>query len=226
VGPPSEASQLLRRGLLEGVSVLIAGAPVASADRDDSLGGAVALACAELGARVSACPPAAEQASPAAEAAVDEEAVDAAVRAALGDAEALDLLVVDGAGLFERAAPPGSPAPAGARLALRTCLDATWNVTRAVFNLAFLPAQRGGRILYLAPSPGSGELADGARAGLENLARTLSIEWARHSVTALTIAPGDATNAGEVAALAAYLASPAGAYFSGCLIDLRGARAA
>jgi hypothetical protein len=26
---------------------------------------------------------------------------------------------------------------------------------------------------------------------------------------------------GEVAALSAYLASPAGAYFSGCLLDLR-----
>jgi len=31
-----------------------------------------------------------------------------------------------------------------------------------------------------------------------------------------------AASAGELAALAAYLASPAGAYFSGCLLDLRG----
>jgi hypothetical protein len=38
----------------------------------------------------------------------------------------------------------------------------------------------------------------------------------------VTIAPGTETGAGEVAALSAYLASPAGAYFSGCLLDLRG----
>jgi citronellol/citronellal dehydrogenase len=118
-------------------------------------------------------------------------------------------------------------------VALRTCLDATWNVTRAVVNLAFLGAEpsssdRPGsgsatrRIVYLAPASAAGEHAGAARAGLENLARTLSIEWARHGITLVTIAPGEATAAGEVAALAAYLASPAGAYFSGCLLDLRG----
>ena len=64
--------------------------------------------------------------------------------------------------------------------------------------------------------------ADAARAGLENLARTLSIEWARYGITTVAIAPGEKTAASEVAALIAYLASPAGAYFSGCLLDLRG----
>ncbi|HXO18740.1 MAG TPA: hypothetical protein VOA87_02320, partial [Thermoanaerobaculia bacterium] len=80
----------------------------------------------------------------------------------------------------------------------------------------------GGRIVYLAPAADTGEHAGAARAGLENLARTLSVEWARHAITAVTIAPGSATTAGEVARLVAYLASPAGAYFSGCLLDLRG----
>src|ERR671934_252664 len=51
---------------------------------------------------------------------------------------------------------------------------------------------------------------EGGRAGLENLARTLSIEWARHAVTTVAIAPGASTSAGELAALVAYLASPAG----------------
>ena len=58
--------------------------------------------------------------------------------------------------------------------------------------------------------------------GLENLARTLSVEWARHGITVVTIALGDTTAPGEAAALIAYLASPAGAYFSGCQLDLRG----
>jgi NAD(P)-dependent dehydrogenase (short-subunit alcohol dehydrogenase family) len=150
----------------------------------------------------------------------DEAIVDQMVAAAITELGSLDLLVVDGAGLF-------------AQGGLRTCLDATWNVTRAVVNLAFLGAEpsssdRPGsgsaprRIVYLAPASDAGEHAGAARAGLENLARTLSIEWARHGITLVTIAPGEATAAGEVAALAAYLASPAGAYFSGCLLDLRG----
>ena len=142
------------------------------------------------------------------------------VCATLTESGSLDLLVVDGAGLF-------------AQGGLRTCLDATWNVTRAVVNLAFLAAEpsspsRPGpslptrRIVYLAPAPNAGERSGAARAGLENLGRTLSTEWARHGITLVTIAPGEATDAGEVAALCAYLASPAGAYFSGCLLDLRG----
>jgi NAD(P)-dependent dehydrogenase (short-subunit alcohol dehydrogenase family) len=150
----------------------------------------------------------------------DEAIVDQMVAAAITELGSLDLLVVDGAGLF-------------AQGGLRTCLDATWNVTRAVVNLAFLGAEpsssdRPGSgsaprlIVYLAPASDAGEHAGAARAGLENLARTLSIEWARHGITLVTIAPGEATAAGEVAALTAYLASPAGAYFSGCLLDLRG----
>lgn len=119
------------------------------------------------------------------------------------------MLVVDGAGLF-------------AAEGLHECLAGAWDATRAVVNGAFLPGGRGGRIVYLAPPPAAGPQSNAARAGLENLARTLSTEWARYGITAVTIAPGEETHAGEVAALCAYLASPAGSYFSGCLLDLRG----
>ena len=78
----------------------------------------------------------------------------------------------------------------GARTALRRCLEASWSVTRALVERAFLPDGHGGRIVYIAPPPDAGEHADAARAGLENLARTLSIEWARHGITVVTIAPG------------------------------------
>ncbi len=121
----------------------------------------------------------------------------------------VDTLVVDGAGLF-------------AARGLHACLADVWEATEAVVNGTFLPSARGGRIVYLAPAPGAGEQADAARAGLENLARTLSVEWARHEITIVTIALGNTTAPGEAAALTAYLASPAGAYFSGCLLDLRG----
>ena len=91
-------------------------------------------------------------------------------------------------------------------------------------SAAFIPGGRGGRIVYLAPAPGAGAHAPAARAALENLARTLSIEWARHGITAVTIGAGDASRASELASLAAYLGSEAGAYFSGCMLDLAGPR--
>jgi NAD(P)-dependent dehydrogenase (short-subunit alcohol dehydrogenase family) len=160
---------------------------------------AVDEAFTDLGARLRRCVPDA----------VEEGIVDDVVTAAAVELGSLGMLVVDGAGLFVQGG-------------LRVCLDATWNVTRAVVNTAFLPAQRAGRIVYLAPAPDAGEHSDAACAGLENLARTLSTEWARYGITVVTIAPGDGTRAGDVAALCAYLASPAGAYFSGCLLDLRG----
>jgi NAD(P)-dependent dehydrogenase (short-subunit alcohol dehydrogenase family) len=206
---------LLRPGLLAGVSVVVAGA----AEPAGSLGGVVGAACAELGARVDVCAPAT----------ADEAAMEGIVRAVVAEAGSLDLLMVDGAGLFaqgparEREAGREDAGGRDARAALSACLDATWNVTRAVANAVFLKdGERGGRVLFLAPPPDAGPHAEAARAGLENLARTLSIEWARHGITLVAIALGEATAAGEVAALCAYLASPAGAYFSGCLLDLRG----
>jgi NAD(P)-dependent dehydrogenase (short-subunit alcohol dehydrogenase family) len=143
------------------------------------------------------------------------EQVGARVRTSMPDVvlaepDAVDILVVDGAALF-------------ASGGLGACLEGAWEATAAVVNGAFLPVERGGRIVYLAPAPGAGKQADAARAGLENLARTLSVEWARHQITVVTIALGDTTAPGEAAALTAYLASPAGAYFSGCQLDLRGA---
>jgi NAD(P)-dependent dehydrogenase (short-subunit alcohol dehydrogenase family) len=212
----NETTDLLRPGLLEGVSLLVA----VAADSAASFGDAVSEACTELGARVHTCVPDA----------VEETSADQAVEAAVAGVGSLDLLVVDGAGLYTQGTVDdgGAAVGGGAHRALRVCLDATWNVTRAVVNLAFLPAEQGpsgGRvrvIVYLAPPPGAGESAGAARAGLENLSRTLSTEWARHGITVVTIAPGDRTTAGEVAALCAYLASPAGDYFSGCLLDLRG----
>jgi NAD(P)-dependent dehydrogenase (short-subunit alcohol dehydrogenase family) len=166
---------------------------------------------------------ASEASAAAKDAAAADTAGEEAVRALLAETGSLDLLVVDGAGLFAHGARGRADGDEGeARVALGACLRLAWCVTRAVVNVAFLPADRGGRIVYLAPAPDAGEHADGARAGLENLSRTLSIEWARHRITAVTVAPGARTSAGEVAALTAYLASPAGAYFSGCLLDLRG----
>ncbi len=205
---------LLRPELLNGVVVLVAGSPdpetssaLAETSSAPDYAGAVTDTCAGLGAQVRACEPHATEEAPT------DEAVQAVVLAAGG----IDLLVLDGASLFAGALGDGD-----GRAALHACLDSAWNVTRAVINHAFLPGERGGRIIFVAPATDAGEFAEATRAGLENLSRTLSIEWARHGVSVVCIAPGESTAAGEVASICAYLASPAGAYFSGCQLDLRG----
>ncbi|MCW3019842.1 MAG: hypothetical protein JWN10_2150 [Solirubrobacterales bacterium] len=215
-----DASTLLRPGLLEHVSVLLARASPTGPDA--SFGDSVGAACTGLGARVSECRLVVDAAREGRDDAVERAALDA-VEQALVDAGGIQLLAVDAASVFSRAGEVDGHGDRGdgARHALRACLDASWNVTRAVAERAFLPESRGGRIVYLAPPSDAGEHVDAACAGLENLARTLSIEWARHGVTAVAIAPGVAS-AAEVATLTAYLASPAGAYFSGCVLDLRG----
>ncbi|MGO9487783.1 MAG: hypothetical protein ACLQBB_02000 [Solirubrobacteraceae bacterium] len=200
-----DPQSLLRPGLLDGVRLAFAGPAETSSS---GAGAALAAAAAELGAKVAALPLVLEEPPEQAELAAQE--AFAAARSELGGC---DVLVVDGAGLFAAATGPE---------ALVDCLGACWNAARAVAGGCFLPEGRGGRILLLAPAAGAGEHAGAVAAGLENLARTLSVEWARHGVTTVAIAPGPGTDAGTLAAIVAYLASPAGAYFSGCLLDLRG----
>jgi NAD(P)-dependent dehydrogenase (short-subunit alcohol dehydrogenase family) len=217
---------VLRPGLLEGVSLLVAGAPAPAAGASAAgapnavgalttggPGADMVAVCAELGANVLECRLACDADSGLARETL-EETLGEVLAGASADDERIGLLAVDAASVFAQGV--------GAR-ALRACLDASWAVTRALAEAVFLKDGRGGRVVYVAPAPGAGEHADAARAGLENLARTLSIEWARHAITTVAIAPGGGAGAaGEVAALTAYMASPAGAYFSGCLLDLRG----
>ncbi len=206
-----EANQLLRAGLLEGVRIVAAGGP-----GEAPMAAVVADACTGLGARVHVLS-ALDGGSPE----PNEEAFEAAADQALTELGALDVLLIDGAALFDR------HLSGGGREALVRCLDEAWSITRAVATRGFIERQSGGRIVYVAPAaagPPAPESchAEAARAALENLARTLSIEWARYGISPVTIAPGAGTAASEVAALVAYVASPAGAYFSGCLLDLRG----
>jgi NAD(P)-dependent dehydrogenase (short-subunit alcohol dehydrogenase family) len=229
--PAIDVSELLRPGLLQGVTIVLAGAARAG-DAQQALGDAVGDACSSLGADVRNFRLTANGSLALEDASIGLD-VD---RVLHGEAHGLAVLVVDAASVFAHALTdaPGRAGGADApRAALGSCLDVSWSATRAVANRAFLPAGRGGRVVYLAPSPELGEHADAARAGLENLARTLSIEWARHRITTVVIAPrargvgdvsaldGVSAAGAEVAALSAYLASPAGAYFSGCLLDLR-----
>jgi NAD(P)-dependent dehydrogenase (short-subunit alcohol dehydrogenase family) len=159
--------------------------------------GRVDAACAALGATTVAI-----EADPR-----DEDAL-AAAAAALGP---VGTLVCDAVAPFVAAG--------GGIAGLRAGLDQTWNVTRAVTNAIWRPGD-GGKLVLLAPRPRDGAHAGALAAALENTARTLSIEWARYAIRTTAVLPGDATTDDDVAGLIAYLASPAGDYFSGCAFTL------
>ena len=46
------------------------------------------------------------------------------------------------------------------------------------------------------------------------------MEWARYGVTTVALAPGARTSDAELAELVSFLVSPAGEYFSGCVLEL------
>ncbi|HEX4437814.1 MAG TPA: hypothetical protein VH061_13570 [Solirubrobacteraceae bacterium] len=198
-----DVSELLRGGLLEGAAIVLAGAP---GSRD----GAIGSALSELGGTVADVVLTAGEGPE-----VEEQLATEAMGDALKRLGSLHTLVIDGASLF---------GAGEGREALMGCLAAAWNAARAAVQLAFLPGESGGRIVLVAPADGA-EHATAAASGLENLARTLSIEWARYGITTVAVAPGRDTRPEDLATVVAYLASPAGAYFSGCLMDLRGPNA-
>jgi hypothetical protein len=136
-------------------------------------------------------------------AAVAERAVDPWGEEAAFDGAA-DVLVYDGAAV--------------AGEGVQAVLDGAWLTVRPVATAAMIE-HGGGLVVLLAPRL-RGAVEEAARAGLENLARTLSVEWARFGVRPVAILPGDATSPAEVAELVAFLASPAGAYYSGCVFTL------
>jgi NAD(P)-dependent dehydrogenase (short-subunit alcohol dehydrogenase family) len=107
----------------------------------------------------------------------------------------------------------------GGQAHLGAALEAAWVATRGVATGALIPAGTG-KVLLIAPRPAGASFASAARAALENLARTLSVEWARYGVTAVAIAPGARTTDDELAELVCFLVSAAGDYFSGCAFEL------
>ena len=90
-------------------------------------------------------------------------------------------------------------------------VDSAFFAARAVAN-AWIAGERGGKVVLVAPRDDAPQ-----RAAHENLARTLSVEWARYEITPTAILPGTPE---DVAELVAFLASPAGNYYSGCAFTL------
>ncbi len=102
---------------------------------------------------------------------------------------------------------------------LRDCLEQAWVAVRGVATGALIPAGAG-KVVLIAPRPDAGSFAAAARAALENLARTLSVEWARYGIGAVAIAPGTRTGDDELAELVCFLVAPAGEYLTGCVLSL------
>jgi NAD(P)-dependent dehydrogenase (short-subunit alcohol dehydrogenase family) len=186
---------VLRPGVLEGLTVCVVGDAAAERERAAALGARVVTVDGEL---------------------ADEDAVALAV-GALGP---IDVLVVDAASEFAEAG--------GGMAGLRRSVDDGWNVVRAVVNAGWIGEggsegegqgvgeRTGGKVVFLAPVADAGEHANAVGAALENAARTLSVEWARHNVRITAIRPREGAAADERAELVAFLASPAGDYFTGC----------
>ncbi len=108
----------------------------------------------------------------------------------------------------------------GGDAALAAALEFAWVAVREVATGALIPADGPGNVLLIGPRPDTGSFAQASRAALENLARTLSVEWARYCVTAAMIAPGAATSDEQLAELVCFLVSEAGGYVSGCRLEL------
>lgn len=180
----------------------------------------------------------------------DESAVDALLDDVIGRFSRLDLLVNNAGGQFMASAE--SISPKGFRTITELNIQGTWNMIHAAATKAFIP-QEGGKVVSVTLSPHGGMPgivhSSAARAAVENMTRTLSVEWSRFGIRLCAIAPGQiATDAfltnyptivddvaatipvgrmgspEEVAWLIAYLASPAGDFFSGTVLTMDGAR--
>jgi citronellol/citronellal dehydrogenase len=180
----------------------------------------------------------------------EEDQVAALVDEVMDRHGRIDTLVNNAGGQYM--SPAEDLTPKGFETVIRLNLIGTWLMTHAVATRAMIPAG-GGRVVNVTLSPHHGlpgmTHSSAARAAVENMTRVLSIEWARFQIKLTAIAAGhfetDAlekypapVRAGvartvplqrlgrpeEHAWLCAFLASPAGDYYSGAVITLDGAR--
>jgi citronellol/citronellal dehydrogenase len=182
----------------------------------------------------------------------EEDQVESLVDGVLERHGRIDLLVNNAGGQY--LSPAEDITPKGFRTVIRLNVEGTWLMTHAVATKAMIPEERGGKIVNVTLSPHHGlpgmAHSSAARAAVENLTRVLSIEWARFGIRLTAVAPGPMATetlrtkypkpvvegvAGtvplgrlgteeEFAWLVAYLASPAGDFFSGTVLTLDGAR--
>src|SRR5439155_18005378 len=122
----------------------------------------------------------------------EEDQVERLVDGALERHGRVDLLVNNAGGQF--LAPAESITPKGFRTVIRLNVEGTWLMTHTVATKAMIPAGAGGKIVSVTLSPHNGMPgmvhSGAARAAVENLTRTLSVEWARFGIRLTAIAAG------------------------------------
>jgi citronellol/citronellal dehydrogenase len=253
-----ESSRIFAPGLLDGQVCVVSGAGT-------GLGKQTALELVRLGATVVGCgrrpEPLAEMVAEAqalggnadyeAIDIRDDEAVDGFFDGVLERHGRLDVLVNNAGGQF--LSPAEAISPKGFRTVIELNVTGTWLMTHAAATKAFIPAEAG-KVISITLSPHNGMPgmvhSGAARAAVENMMRTLSIEWARFGIRTVAVAAGhfdtqtlrtkypkevvEAVPATvpvgrlgteeEWAWLVAYLASPAGDFFSGTVITMDGGR--
>lgn len=175
--------------------------------------------------------------------------VHSAVAAVLAQWGRIDVLVNNAGGQF--AAPALAMGPRGFAAVVNNNLLGTYHMLREVAEAAFFPRARGVVVNVIMPlAQGTPLMAHSgaARAGVENLTRTLAIEWAAQHVRLNCLAPGviqtdamvknypsqwveaarEATlvkrlgTAREVACGIVYLASPLAAFINGTTLVMDG----
>src|SRR3954447_12179110 len=256
--PGQAASQIFRDDLLRGQVCVVSGA-------GSGLGRATAVELAALGATVIGCGRRPEpiqetteiirESGGTAECEAmdirDAEAVDALFDGVIERHGRVDVLVNNAGGQFM--GPAEAISPKGFRTVIDLNVNGTWLMTHAAATKAFIP-QRRGKVLSVTLSPHNGMPgmvhSGAARAAVENMMRTLSVEWARFGIKLVALAAGQfatetlltkyprvvvdnlersipigrAGRPEEMAWLVAYLASPAGDFYSGTTITIDGAR--
>lgn len=160
----------------------------------------------------------------------------------------LDILVNNAGGQFP--APAEHISPKGFNAVIQNNLVGTWNVTYTCANRFFIPAQSGTIVNIIANIyrgfPGMMHTG-AARAGVDNMTKTLAVEWSRHGIRINAVAPGIIESSGlaqypdslkqglseaiplkrlgtveEVAYLVTFLVSPMASYITGETIYIDG----
>jgi len=121
----------------------------------------------------------------------EPEAVGAFVDAVLGRFGRIDVLLNNAGGQFPTTAETLSPK--GFAAVVRNNLIGTWNMTHAVATKAMIPQKRGRIVNVIAQIirgfPGMVHTG-AARAGVDNMTKTLAVEWAIHGIRVNAVAPG------------------------------------